>query len=188
MGLGLRFAVRLGVEEPRAERGEEGLCPLPPHAAPAPCRGRSPPQPCGDPHSPGGTTVGSWGGLPSSLASTGREGFLSSITEDEGCWGPAMAWAATGGRKRCGLTRGAVCTAGLLACCPIRVLTESEGHSAGTAGPVGHRNARCDNGPRCDSVPRPRGAPAALSSAQGCSVPQPALRNGFLIVIILLNH
>ena len=86
LGLGLRFALRVGVEEPRAKRGgNSALCrpTQPPHCA----EGTSPPpppQPCGDPHSPGGTAVGSWGSLSFSLASAGQEGFLSSIAEDEG--------------------------------------------------------------------------------------------------------
>lgn len=83
LGLGLRFAVRVGVEEPRAKRGgNSALCrpTQPPYCA----EGASHPQPCGDPHSPGGTAVGSWGSLSFSLASAGQEGFLSSIAEDEG--------------------------------------------------------------------------------------------------------
>ena len=83
LGLGLRFAVRVGVEEPRAKRGgNSALCrpTQPPHCA----EGASHPQPCGDPHSPGGTAVGSWGSLSFSLASAGQEGLLPSITEDEG--------------------------------------------------------------------------------------------------------
>ena len=83
LGLGLRFALRVGVEEPRAKRGgNSALCrpTQPPHCA----EGASHPQPCGDPHSPGGTAVGSWGSLSFSLASAGQEGFLSSIAEDEG--------------------------------------------------------------------------------------------------------
>ena len=95
VGVGVQVRVRAGVRikvcrqgwcrgaRSKARReGNSALCrpTQPPHCA----EGASHPQPCGDPHSPGGTEVGSWGSLSFSLASAGQEGFLSSIAEDEG--------------------------------------------------------------------------------------------------------